>query len=327
MSYFRSTLSVSNVIEIAIIAFIFYEILIWIRGTQAEQVVKGLIILVVLIPLSRWLKFTTLYFLLNSVFTWAFIIFVVVFQPELRSALEQLGNNRIFNRFMHRSDRGKVMHTITQVSKAVMDMSDQRIGALIVCERNTGLKDIMATGVILNADISTELIENIFTPNRPLHDGGMIVDLKSGKIRAAGCLLPLTDNRSLSTELGTRHRSAIGISEKCDAFTIVVSEETGTVSYTERGRIVRGLDKDELELLLSERFAVDDDENEDEKENESEAPDQPEVIQDDIEEAPEESQEKPDNLEENWNDAEEAQEEPEAFRDEELEDQDAEDEE
>ncbi len=163
----------------------------WIRGTQAEQVAKGIIILLILSPLSNWLGFTTLNYLINSMFTFAFIIFVVVFQPELRSALEQLGNNKAFKQVFKKNnrDRARMMSDIGEIGKAVGNLSKEHIGALIVCEMNTGLNNIVDTGIELDSDISQELIENIFTPNRPLHDGAMVVKLWTNQIRAAGCLL------------------------------------------------------------------------------------------------------------------------------------------
>ncbi|MGL6293815.1 diadenylate cyclase CdaA, partial [Eubacterium aggregans] len=214
--YIQSRVTFVNIIEVAIIAFFIYEVLMWIQGTQAEQVAKGIFVLLILAPLSSWLGFATLSYLLDNLFTWAFIIFVVVFQPELRSALEQIGNRGFFDRFTKTKDKVKIEKDIREITEAVEHLSGGQIGALIVCEMNTGLNDIVGTGIVLNSDSSAELLENIFTPNRPLHDGAVIIDLKNGKIRAAGCLLPLTDNRKLDSELGTRHRAAIGISEKSD---------------------------------------------------------------------------------------------------------------
>ena len=170
----QSRFTYVNVIEILIIAFVIYKILMWIRGTQAEQVAKGIIIVLVLIPLSSWLGLTTLNYLLNNIITWAVIVVAVVFQPELRSALEQLGNNRLFERMFRSSGEKKMLDAIEDIRDAVADMAEAHIGALIVCGVNTGLKDIEGTGIALNADISTELIENIFTPNRPLHDLSLI---------------------------------------------------------------------------------------------------------------------------------------------------------
>ena len=258
----RSQFSFSNVIEILVITFLIYKILMWIRGTQAEQVAKGLIMVLVLIPISSWLGFTTLNYILNIVVTWAVILIVVVFQPELRSALEQLGNNKLFDRMFRSSGERKIYNNIQEIAKATTDMSDVRMGALMVFPVNTGLKDIEATGIKLNADISTELIENIFTPNRPLHDGAVIIDLWSGKIKTAGCLLPLTDRKTLNSSLGTRHRAGIGISEKSDAVVLIVSEETGPSSVAEKGVLRRGFSEDELIDLLTERFINIDEEEE-----------------------------------------------------------------
>ena len=238
INYLQSRMSFGAFIEIAIIAYVIYTLLHWIRGSQAEQVIKGLIFVLVLIPICSWLRFTTLSYLLNSLFTWGIIIFFVVFQPEMRSALQQLGNNNLFKRFRD-ADNKTLDKCFEEIGKAVSHMSDAKIGALIVCETNTGLKDIASSGVTLNADVTADLLENIFTPNRPLHDGAVILNPSTGKIIAAGCLLPLTGQHNLDTTLGTRHRSAIGISEQTDALTIVVSEETGSVSYTENGKIVR----------------------------------------------------------------------------------------
>lgn len=258
----RSQFSFSNIIEILVITFLIYKILMWIRGTQAEQVAKGLIMVLVLIPISSWLGFTTLNYILNIVVTWAVILIVVVFQPELRSALEQLGNNKLFDRMFRSSGERKIYNNIQEIAKAATDMSDVRMGALMVFPVNIGLKDIEATGIKLNADISTELIENIFTPNRPLHDGAVIIDLWSGKIKTAGCLLPLTDRKTLNSSLGTRHRAGIGISEKSDAVVLIVSEETGTISVAEKGVLRRGFSEDELIDLLTERFINIDEEDE-----------------------------------------------------------------
>lgn len=186
----------------------------------------------------------------------------VVFQPELRSALEQLGNNRLFERMFRSSGEKKMLDAIEDIRDAVADMAEAHIGALIVCGVNTGLKDIEGTGIALNADISTELIENIFTPNRPLHDGAMIVNLWNGKIRTAGCLLPLTDRRMFNSSLGTRHRAGIGISEQSDAIVIIVSEETGTISVAHRGVLRRDFTPEDIATLLADRFIDDEDEEE-----------------------------------------------------------------
>ena len=254
--YLQSRLTVTAVLEILIITFCIYKILMWIRGTQAEQVAKGVLVLVVLVPLSNWLGFTTLNYLFNKLVTWIIIIIVVVFQPEMRSALENLGTkNIIFKLFTRKKTYSQMREDVHQILFAVQDLSRERIGALIVCEGQTGLKDIVNTGISLNANISSEILENIFTPNRPLHDGAVVINLQSGKILGAGCLLPLTDKTELDTDLGTRHRAGIGISQKCDALTIIVSEESGTISCTERGTLTRNLRSADLEKILLDRFA------------------------------------------------------------------------
>lgn len=258
--YLQSRLTWGAAVEIIIIAFCIYKVLMWIRGTQAEQVAKGALVLIILVPLSNWLGFTTLNYLFNNLITWLVMIIVVVFQPEMRSALENLGNSNIFFGWLTRNKKSsKLEKDIHELASAVLELSRERIGALIVCERKTGLKDIVGTGILLNSDISTELLENIFTPNRPLHDGAVVINLYSGKILGAGCLLPLTEKTALDTDLGTRHRAGIGISEQSDAITLIVSEETGTISFTERGSLSRDLNGHEVEELLQACFIQDDD--------------------------------------------------------------------
>lgn len=263
--YLQSKVTVRSIIEIVIIAFFIYKLLSWLRGTQAEQVIKGIAVLLVLAPLTDWLGFSTLNFILTTMFTWAFIIIVVVFQPELRSALEKLGTSRLFYGLMKNPQSDQVAENIEEITRAVTSLSRQHIGALIVCEQNTGLNNIVETGITLDADISNELIENIFTPNRPLHDGAVIIQMRQNRIRAAGCLLPLSDNRFLGSNLGTRHRAGLGISEQSDAFTIIVSEETGTISYTEKGTLRRELTPEDVALLLTERFVVEEDDKDNNK--------------------------------------------------------------
>lgn len=265
--YIQSRITAISVIEIIIITFLIYKVLMWMRGTQAEQVIKGIIILLVLSPLSNWLGFTTLNYIINSMFTFAFIIFAVVFQPELRSALEQLGNNKFFKDFLKKQKRNeeRIQQDIAEIGKAVTILAREYIGALIVCEKNTGISNIIKTGIELDSDISEELLENIFTPNRPLHDGAVVVNLWSNQIKAAGCLLPLSDNRDLGSELGTRHRAGLGISEKSDAITIIVSEETGIISYAEKGRLIRDMTPETIMALLKDRFVEKDEETDNEK--------------------------------------------------------------
>ncbi|WP_373486049.1 diadenylate cyclase CdaA [Acetobacterium malicum] len=259
--YIQSRITVASIIEIVIISFIVYRLLMWIRGTQAEQVFKGLIVLLFLSPISAWLGFTTLNLIITSAFTWAFIFIVVVFQPEFRSALEQLGNNRIFKEMMKKPSMDFLEDDVDKIIKAVGKLACERTGALIVLEKDTGLNNIVQTGTELDSDISSELLENIFTPNRPLHDGAVIIKLWSRQIRAAGCLLPLSDNRDLSSELGTRHRAGLGMTEKSDALVIIVSEETGQISYASKGTLFQDIIIEVLKQIILESYTVSEDGN------------------------------------------------------------------
>ena len=251
----QSLITPNALIELAIIAFLVYKVLISIAGTQAEQVVKGMILLLVLVPISDVMGFTTVHFILTSMFTWIMIIFVIVFQPELRTALEQLGNRWLLKDYLSKNENPHLKENVHKIIQAITDMSQDHIGALIVFEKNTGLKNIADTGVKLDMLISTEIIENIFTPNRPLHDGAMIINLGEDVIKAAGCLLPLSDNRLLDTNLGTRHRAGLGVSEQSDALTIILSEETGYISYSQRGELFTHISPDFIEDLLIKTFS------------------------------------------------------------------------
>ncbi|KNZ42836.1 diadenylate cyclase CdaA [Acetobacterium bakii] len=257
--YIQSRITIGSVIEVLIITFVVYRVLLWIRGTQAEQVFKGLILLLFLAPLSAWLGFTTLNLLITNVFTWAFIFIVVVFQPEFRSALEQLGNNQLFKDMLRKPSMDFLQNDVDEVIKAVGNLAKEEIGALIVLEKNTGLKNIVNTGIELDADISNELLENIFTPNRPLHDGAVILQFWTRRIQAAGCLLPLSDNRDLGSELGTRHRAGLGMTEKSDAIVIIVSEETGQVSYAANKTLFQDVNPEMLKQVILENFTLKDD--------------------------------------------------------------------
>lgn len=254
--YIQSRITVASMIEVVIITFIIYRLLLWIRGTQAEQVFKGLILLLFLSPISEWLGFSTLNLIINSAFTWAFIFVVVVFQPEFRSALEQLGNNRLFKEIMKRPTMDFLEEDVEKIMKAVAKLAAEKTGALIVLEKDTGLNNIVKTGTELDSDISSELLENIFTPNRPLHDGAVIIKLWSRQIRAAGCLLPLSDNRDLGSELGTRHRAGLGMTEKSDALVIIVSEETGQISYASKGTLFQDIIVEFLKQIILESYTV-----------------------------------------------------------------------
>ncbi|MGL4607894.1 MAG: diadenylate cyclase CdaA [Eubacteriaceae bacterium] len=256
--YIQSRITIGSVIEVLIITYIVYRVLLWIRGTQAEQVFKGLIILFFLAPLSAWLGFTTLNLMITSAFTWAFIFIVVVFQPEFRSVLESIGNNRVFKNLLKNPTMVNLDKNVDEILKCVKTLAKEEIGALIVLEKDTGLNNIVETGIELDADITTELLENIFTPNRPLHDGAVIINLSRNQIRAAGCLLPLSDNRDLGSELGTRHRAGLGMTEKSDAIVLIVSEETGQISCATKGELFRDLSTETLRDIILENFTIKD---------------------------------------------------------------------
>ena len=242
-----------DIIDILAVAFIIYKCIAFFRDTRAGQLIKGIAILIVIWLLAQWFNLVTIKWLLYKVFDSAIIVAVLLFQPELRRALERMGRSRfgMFNK-SNDIDVEKTEACISSICKAAGSMQDQRIGALIVYERNTLLGEIINTGTEIDADVSSALISNIFFPNTPLHDGAMIV--RENKIAAAGCILPLVQNDNLNRSLGTRHRAAIGISEISDAIVIVVSEETGIISIAENGKIERDFNTVTLYAELNKRL-------------------------------------------------------------------------
>lgn len=234
-----------DAIDILIVAFLFYRLLILVRGTRAAQMFVGLVMIVVLSALAQWLRLSALNWLLTSLRTVWVIAFIVIFQPELRKALGQIGQSRLFNRFVGVEEYGY----LAEVQNSVERASRKGLGALIVLERNVGLKNYIETGTRVEATVSAELLETIFTPPSPLHDGAVI--LRGSQIVAAGCILPLSDNPDLEKTLGTRHRAAVGLSEETDAIIIVVSEETRLISMAEGGHLSRGLEIGDLKSRLS----------------------------------------------------------------------------
>lgn len=234
-----------DAIDILIVAFLFYRLLILVRGTRAAQMFVGLVTIVVLSVLAQWLRLSALNWLLTSLRTVWVIAFIIIFQPELRKALGQIGQSRLFNRFVG----GEEFGYLAEVQNSVERASRKGLGALIVIERNVGLKNYIETGTRVEATVSAELLETIFTPPSPLHDGAVI--LRGSQIVAAGCILPLSDNPDLERTLGTRHRAAVGLSEETDAIIIVVSEETRLISMAEGGHLSRGLEIGDLKSRLS----------------------------------------------------------------------------
>ena len=244
--------SILDIIDILIVAFILYRVYKMVENTRAITLTKGLLVLLALTIVTSWLELHAINWLLQKVVTLLFVALPIVFQPELRRALEHIGEGRFFKRSVLLNYE-EACSLVSELTTAVMKMSSTKTGALIVLERNIGLNDICASGIHIDGIVSAEFLLNVFIPNTPLHDGAAVI--RGNRLVAAGCLLPLTDNRSLSTELGTRHRAAIGLSEQCDAVIVIVSEETGTVSVAEAGRIFRHLDAQQLEQYLMPIFS------------------------------------------------------------------------
>jgi diadenylate cyclase len=239
---------IQHVIDISIVAFVLYKLLLQIRETRAEQVLKGLAILLFATKLSEFLQFNTIYWILKNTATVGVIALLIVFQPELRRALEQIGRGQLFDKLMFLQNDKDPTLLINEIVRAVQNMAKARIGALIVVERKTGVNEVIETGVKIDGELSGSLLENIFVPNTPLHDGAVIV--RGDRIAAAGCFLPLTENSNISKQLGTRHRAALGISEISDALAIIVSEETGIISVASNGKLTRYLDSKGLKEML-----------------------------------------------------------------------------
>jgi len=252
--YFQFPYIIGHIVDIAIVAFVIYQLLLLIQKTRAEQVLKGLIILFFIYFISKWVHLNTISWALENTIDFGIIATIIVFQPELRRALEQIGRGKFFQKVMLIRDERERNYSeiINDIVKAVENMSKSRTGALIVIERETGINDIIETGVKIDAELTRELLENIFVPNTPLHDGAVVI--RGERIAAAGCFLPLTENPNLSKQLGTRHRAALGISENSDALAIIVSEETGVVSSASGGKLTRYLDSKGLQEILGKIY-------------------------------------------------------------------------
>ena len=242
-----SGIGITDILDILIVMFIIYKLLDFIRETRAEQLAKGLLVLVIITVLSKVLQLYTLHWILSGVMTVGLIAIVVIFQPELRRGLEYLGRSKLSN-VLTEVDKDEAKHMVGQLVEAVDTMSSSRTGALIVIEREISLNDIAETGTVIDAAVSAQLIGNIFYEGAPLHDGALII--RGDRLYAAGCVLPLTQNKDLNKELGTRHRAGIGITENSDALVIIVSEETGIISTAQNGKLTRFLDAKNIEKML-----------------------------------------------------------------------------
>lgn len=245
--------SLADIVDILLVWYVIYKLINVIRGTKAVQLLKGIFVIVIVKIISDTVGFNTLSWMMEQALTWGFLAIIIIFQPELRRALEQLGRGRFFSRSSNQEeeDQDKIVEAIV---KATDYMAKRRIGALISIERETGMSDYIETGIQLDSKISSELLINTFIPNTPLHDGAVII--QKNLIAAAACYLPLSESPFISKELGTRHRAALGISEVTDSITIIISEETGAISLTKNGELHRDLSmEDYTELLTSELIA------------------------------------------------------------------------
>jgi diadenylate cyclase len=236
-----------NILDILLVWFVLYKLITVIKGTKAVQLLKGIFFIIIARLITEALNLETLSWILQQVLNWGFLAIIIIFQPELRRALEQLGRGRLFSSstLNEESERNRLIEALV---KSVSYMAKRRIGALISIERETGLNDYIETGIQMNSDITSELMINLFIPNTPLHDGAVIV--QKNRIAAAACYLPLSESPFISKDLGTRHRAALGISEVTDAITIVVSEETGAISLTANGDLHRNLSLEDFETKL-----------------------------------------------------------------------------
>ncbi|WP_374721065.1 diadenylate cyclase CdaA [Peribacillus tepidiphilus] len=242
-----------NIIDILVVWFVIYKLLMVIKGTKAVQLLKGIFVIVIVRNLSSFLGLNTLGWLMEQAMTWGFLAIIIIFQPELRRALEHLGRGKLFSRssYQEEEDQEKIVEAI---ATAAAYMAKRRIGALISIERETGLSDYIETGIALQSKVSSELLINLFIPNTPLHDGAVII--QKNLVAAAACYLPLSESPFISKELGTRHRAALGVSEVTDCITVVVSEETGNISVAKNGELYRDLNPEAFKDMLAKELII-----------------------------------------------------------------------
>ncbi|AYW48501.1 TIGR00159 family protein [Tetragenococcus osmophilus] len=260
LEYWRQLLSVDvfsvpffvNILDVLVVWYLVYKLIQMVQGTKAIQLFKGVVMFIAVRFLAEIIGLNTLSWLMDQVITYGVIAAIVIFQPEIRRGLEHLGRTTFFSQTKAETDQGETM--VQAFDKAIQYMSKRKIGALITIERSTGLEEYIETGITLDADITGELLINIFIPNTPLHDGAVIV--RNGKIAVSSAYLPLSDSNMISKEYGTRHRAAAGVSEVSDALTIVVSEETGGVSLTLNNRLYTELSQDEYLKVLRDNLIV-----------------------------------------------------------------------
>ncbi len=238
-----------DLLDIAIVTALVYQVLLLVRGTRAVQLALGVAVLFAVYTASRIFRLMTLQWILSYLGVVIPIALLVIFQPELRRMLEQLGRGGVFfSGFGSGLGREETIRLVNDVARACRVLSGRKTGALIVLERRTGLNDVIESGVKIDAQVSVQLLITTFFPNTPLHDGAVVI--RGNRLMAAGCLLPLSENPNLSRTLGTRHRAALGIGEATDAVAVVVSEETGAISVAREGQLTRGLSEEELKVTL-----------------------------------------------------------------------------
>ncbi len=234
-------------VDIAIVWYVLYKLIMIIRGTKAIQLLKGIVVVIFVWLISIIFNLQTIQWITNQAILWGFLVIIILFQPELRRALEQLGRGSIFARSAKSEDE-VIKKTIQSIIHSCLYMAKRRIGALITIEMDTGIGEYAETGIPVQGELTSQLLTNIFTPNTPLHDGAVII--KDSTIVAAACYLPLSESATISRELGTRHRAALGVSEVTDALTIVVSEETGAISVSKNGELFRDLNEGQLREMM-----------------------------------------------------------------------------
>ncbi|MCI6925528.1 diadenylate cyclase CdaA [Butyricicoccus porcorum] len=249
-----TSITVSDIIDIAVVSFLIYQVVKLVRETSSARIIRGVIVLIVAMWISNILQLTMVNYLFQTVLTWGILVIAIVFQPELRRVLERVGKSKLSS-LMLRNDTIPVEEkAVLEIVHACSEMSWSRTGALIIFERKESLEDVIRTGTIVNADVKDELVRNIFYEGAPLHDGAMII--RGGRVHAAGCVLPLSPNPNLAKELGTRHRAAVGMSENADSVSLVVSEETGSISIAIDGQLQRHLVPEQLDEILRTELLV-----------------------------------------------------------------------
>lgn len=260
IAYFQGLLDnpiklITVVLDILIVTFLIVKLLKITKKTRAWQLLKGIMFLLIITGLSSIFHLTILNYILTSIMTYGALVLIVIFQPELRRGLEQLGTNKLTKYFgIDKNLMTKTKEDIYKIIIATCELASSKTGALIVIERDIQIKDIISTGVVMNGDISPQLLVNLFTPKTPLHDGAVVIS--NNKIAAAACMLPLADDKDIARELGTRHRAAIGISKESDAIAIVVSEETGKISIAKDGTLIADVKEEALRKILMKHVVI-----------------------------------------------------------------------